>query len=55
MENLEVQQKELEEVTGTREVWQSLLRLLPLGPDCRQEAKDRWMDGQRTQPWYWNQ
>ncbi|KAI3369206.1 hypothetical protein L3Q82_007445 [Scortum barcoo] len=47
-ERLGVPLEELEEVSGVREVWASLLRLLPPRPVARikQMKMDRWMDGE---------
>ncbi|KAI3366585.1 hypothetical protein L3Q82_009201 [Scortum barcoo] len=48
---LGVPPEELEEVSGVREVWASLLRLLPLRPAPDKADEDGWMDGwMRLQP-----
>ncbi|KAI3354170.1 hypothetical protein L3Q82_018712 [Scortum barcoo] len=46
-ERLGVPPEELEEVSGVREVWASLLRLLPPrpGPRIKRMKMDGWMDG----------
>ena len=44
-ERLGVPPEELEEVSGDRDVWVSLLKLLPPRPDPREAADNGWMDG----------
>ena len=45
-ERLGIPQEELDEVAGEREIWASLLRLLPPRPDPDKRKKmDGWMDG----------
>ena len=45
-ERLGVPREELDKVAGEREVWASLLRLLPPRPDQDKRKKmDGWMDG----------
>ncbi|KAI3355940.1 hypothetical protein L3Q82_004487 [Scortum barcoo] len=50
-ERLGIPPEELEEVSGVREVWASLLRLLPPrpGPGLDQADENGWMDGNK----YW--
>ncbi|KAI3369559.1 hypothetical protein L3Q82_007768 [Scortum barcoo] len=51
-ERLGIPPEELEEVSGVREVWASLLRLLPPrpGPWTKGMKMDGWMDGKKKKP-----
>ncbi|KAI3370457.1 hypothetical protein L3Q82_025220 [Scortum barcoo] len=52
-ESLGIPPEELEEVSGVREVWSSLLRLLPLcDPVPDQADENGWLDGLRPTPPY---